>query len=84
MTSKSTRVGVFPQCEEVLIRTSGFGRVALQYELAAEAQMRERSKGFVYYNSALSENSGNREDLAPRARKWMKRVAGALRFNYKN
>ena len=37
-------VGVFPQREEILIRGSGFGGVALQGVSAGEAEMRERAQ----------------------------------------
>src|ERR1700687_2908773 len=49
-------VGVFPEGEEVLVRSFRFGGFALHEFGASETKMRECPDGFVYYNSAMVEN----------------------------
>jgi len=49
-------VGVFPQCEEILISHLGFDCVALQSVGAGETQVRQRSDWFVENNSAMIKN----------------------------
>ena len=46
-------VGVFPQREEVVVRGAGFRSVALHGVSAGEAEMRERSNGFVDHNTSM-------------------------------
>ncbi len=50
------RVGVFPECEEILIGSLGFDGVALHSIGSADLEMRECSDGSVEHNSAMVED----------------------------
>jgi hypothetical protein len=49
-------VGVFPEGEEVLVGSAGFGGVALNSEGAGKAEMRRCTNDFVEHNSAMIED----------------------------
>jgi hypothetical protein len=49
-------VGIFPEREEILIRGSGFGGVALQCVGTGETEMAEYADGFIERNAARVED----------------------------
>src|SRR6266853_5012061 len=50
------RVGVFPECEEIMIGGTGLGRVALHRVGASQLDMGQSANGFVKYNPAMVED----------------------------
>src|SRR6266699_4349159 len=50
------KVGVFPECEEILIRGAALGNVALERVSASHLEMGQRADGFVEHNPAMVED----------------------------
>jgi hypothetical protein len=49
-------VGIFPQCEEVLVASAGFDCVALQRVCAGKIEICQRADGFIPHHPAIVEN----------------------------
>jgi len=53
---RNVGIGVFPECEEILIRGTGLGRVALESVGASQLEMCQYADGFIQNNAAIVED----------------------------